>query len=59
MMNQVLGRRGWLNTIFDKVVEHQHLPRMSAYLDEVVMRGNRLTAFIHASRSAASSRSLA
>lgn len=57
MMNQVLGRRGWLNTIFDKVVENQHLPGMSAYLDEVVARGERLAAFIHASRSAVASRS--
>jgi hypothetical protein len=58
MMNQVLGRRGWLNTIFDKVVENQHLPRMSAYLDEVVLRGNRLAAFIHSTGSTVSSRSL-
>jgi hypothetical protein len=44
-MNQVLGKRGWLNMIFDQVVEDQRVPLMSKYLDRVVRRGNRLTAF--------------
>jgi hypothetical protein len=44
MLNQALGKRGWLNTIFDKVVENQHMPGMQTYLEQVVMRGNRLAA---------------
>jgi hypothetical protein len=44
MLNQALGKRGWLNTIFDNVVEIQRIPVMSTYLDEVVMRGTRLAA---------------
>ena len=45
MLNQALGKRAWLNTIFDKVVEDRRLPLMSAYLQEVVVRGDRLAAF--------------
>jgi hypothetical protein len=45
MLNQALGKRGWLNTIFDKVVEDQRLPLMATYLEQVVARGNRLAAF--------------
>lgn len=45
MLNQALGRRGWLNTIFDKVVEDQGIPLMSRCLQRVVVRGNRLAAF--------------
>jgi hypothetical protein len=44
IMNHTLGKRGWLNTIFDKVVEDQRTPLMSKYLDRVVVRGNRLAA---------------
>ena len=42
MMHQALGKRGWLNTVFDKVVEDQRIPLMSTYLEQVVVRGNRL-----------------
>lgn len=42
MLNQALGKRGWLNTVFDRVVEDQRVPVMSAYLEQVVVRGNRL-----------------
>ena len=45
MLHQALGKRGWLNTIFDKVVEHQRLPVMSTCLEQVVVRGNQLAAF--------------
>lgn len=45
IMNHTLGKRGWLNTIFDKVVEHQRTPVISKYLDRVVVRGNRLAAY--------------
>jgi hypothetical protein len=45
ILNQGLGKRGWLNTIFDNVVEDQRIPIMSRYLERVVMRGNRLAAF--------------
>ena len=45
MLHQSLGKRGWLNTIFDKVVQDQRIPLMSTYLDEVVVRGDRLAAF--------------
>ena len=45
MLNQALGKRGWLNTIFDKMVEDQRIPLMSTYLEQVVERGNRLAAF--------------
>jgi hypothetical protein len=45
ILNQGLGKRGWLNTIFDNVVEDQRIPLMSRYLERVVMRGNRLAAF--------------
>ena len=45
MLNQALGKRGWLNTIFDKVVEDQRLPPMSMCLEQVVERGNQLAAF--------------
>jgi hypothetical protein len=31
-----------LNTIFDKMVEDQHLPLMSTYLEQVVVRGSLL-----------------
>ena len=45
MLNQALGKRGWLNTIFDKVVQDQRIPLMSTYLEQVVVRGDRLAAF--------------
>jgi hypothetical protein len=45
MLHQALGKRGWLNTIFDKVVEDQDIPLMSTYLEQVLVRGNRLAAF--------------
>jgi hypothetical protein len=51
MLNQALGKRGWLNTIFDKVVEHQRIPLMSTYLEQVVVRGNRLAAFAERARA--------
>jgi hypothetical protein len=54
MLNQALGKRGWLNTIFDKVVEHQRIPRMSTYLEQVVVRGNRLAAFAERARTSGS-----
>jgi hypothetical protein len=44
MLNQAVGKRGWLNAIFDKVVEHRHIPGMQTYLEQVVLRGNRLLA---------------
>jgi hypothetical protein len=45
LMNHTLGKRGWLNRIFEYVVEDQRTPLMSKYLDRVVVRGNRLAAF--------------
>ncbi len=45
MLHQALGKRGWLNTIFDNVVEDQGIPLLSTYLEQVVVRGNRLAAF--------------
>jgi hypothetical protein len=54
MLNQALGKLGWLNTIFDKVVEDQNIPRMSRYLDRVVVRGNRLAAYADQMRASAS-----
>ena len=54
MLNQALGKRGWLNTIFDKVVEDQRIPRMAAYLEQVVVRGNRLAAFAERARASGS-----
>lgn len=54
MLNQALGKRGWLNTIFDKVVEHQRIPAMAAYLEQVVVRGNRLAAFAERARASGS-----
>jgi len=53
-MNQSLGRRGWLNMIFDKVVEDQRLPQMSKCLERVVARGNRLAAFAGRERASES-----
>jgi hypothetical protein len=44
MLHQALGKRGWLNTVFDKVVEHQRIPAMSTYLEQVVVRGDNLAA---------------
>ena len=61
MLHQALGKRGWLNTIFDKVVEDQRIRLMSTYLEQVVGCGNRVAAFAErarASASAASSSSL-
>jgi len=61
MLHQALGKRGWLNTIFDKVVVDQRLPLMSTYLEQVVARGNLLAAFaerVRASGPAVSSSSL-
>jgi len=60
MLNQALGKRGWLNTIFDKVVQDQRMSGMATYLEQVVVRGNRLAALpeqTRASGSADSSRS--
>jgi hypothetical protein len=54
IMNHTLGKRGWLNMIFDKVVEDQRTPLMSKYLDRVVVRGNRLTALADRTRAAPS-----
>ena len=51
MLNQALGKRGWLNTIFDKVVQDQRLPGMSTYLEQVVVRGNRLAALAERARA--------
>lgn len=45
MMNVALGKRGWLNTIFDKLVQDRHRPLMAAYLEQVVARGDWLAAF--------------
>jgi hypothetical protein len=54
MLHQALGKRGWLNTIFDKVVEDQRIPLMSTYLEQVVVRGNRLAAFAERARASGS-----
>jgi hypothetical protein len=54
ILNQALGKRGWLNTIFDKVVEDQRIPIMSKYLERVVVRGNRLAAFADRARASGS-----
>jgi len=54
MLNQALGKRGWLNTIFDKVVEDQRKPLMSTYLEQVVVRGNQLVAFAEQARASGS-----
>lgn len=56
MLNQALGKRGWLNTIFDKMVEDQRLPLMSAYLEQIVVRGNQLAAFAERARASEISR---
>jgi hypothetical protein len=50
MLHQALGKRGWLNTIFDKLVADQRLPLMSTYLEQVVARGNLLAAFADQAR---------
>jgi hypothetical protein len=50
MLHQALGKRGWLNTIFDKVVEDQRIPLMSTYLKQVAERGNRLVDFAERAR---------
>jgi hypothetical protein len=50
-LNLALGKRGWLNTIFDKVVEDQRLPLMSTCLERVVGRGNRLAGFVERARA--------
>ena len=50
IMNHTLGKRGWLNMIFDNVVEDQRTPLMSKYLDRVVVRGNRLAAYADRTR---------
>jgi hypothetical protein len=58
MLHRALGKLGWLNTIFDKMVADHRLPLMSAYLEQVVLRGNQLEVFaerVRASGSAASS----
>jgi hypothetical protein len=54
MLHQALGKRGWLNTIFDKMVEHQRLPLMAAYLEQVVARGDQLAAFAERARASGS-----
>jgi hypothetical protein len=51
ILNQALGKRGWLNTIFDKVVEDQRLPLITRCLDRVVWRGNRLATFAERARA--------
>jgi hypothetical protein len=43
-LHQALGKRGLLNAIFDKVVQDQRIPLMSTYLEQVVLRGNALSA---------------
>jgi hypothetical protein len=53
MLHQALGKRGWLNTIFDKIVQDQRIPHMSAYLEQVVERGNRLAASADRARRSA------
>jgi hypothetical protein len=53
-LSQALGKRGWLNTIFDKVVEDQRVPVMSTYLERVVGRGNALAAFADQARGSGS-----
>ena len=59
MLTQALGKRGWLNTIFDKLVEQRGMPGMSTYLEQVVLRGNRLAELQgRAPAGAASSNSL-
>jgi hypothetical protein len=54
IMNHTLGKRGWLNTIFDKVVVDQRTPVISKYLDRVVVRGNRLAAYAGQTRASES-----
>jgi hypothetical protein len=54
LVNHTLGKRGWLNTIFENVVEDQHTPLMSKYLDRVVVRGNRLAAYADRARASVS-----
>jgi hypothetical protein len=51
MLHNALGKRGWLNTIFDKMVEDQRLPLMATYLEQVVDRGNSLAAFAEQART--------
>ena len=61
MLHQALGKRGWLNTIFDTMVVDQRLPLMATYLEQVVGRGHLLAAFaeqVRASGPAVSSSSL-
>jgi hypothetical protein len=45
MLHQALGKRGWLNTIFDCVVARQQMPAMAAYLEQIIVCGDRLAAF--------------
>jgi hypothetical protein len=54
MLHQALGKRGWLNTIFDKVVEDQRVPLMSTYLEQIVLRGDRLAAFAERAQTSGS-----
>lgn len=58
MLNQALGKRGWLNIIFDKVVEDRPIPIMSSYLEQVAMRGKRLAAFADGAGPSLSGRGL-
>ena len=57
MLHQALGKRGWLNTIFDGVVAHQRIPAMAAYLEQIVVCGNRLAAFAEQARASGSASS--
>jgi hypothetical protein len=54
IMNHALGKRGWLNTVFENVVEDQRIPLMSKYLERIVGRGNRLAASAGRARASAS-----
>jgi hypothetical protein len=54
VLNQALGKRGWLNTIFDKVVEDQSMPFISRNLERVVVRGNLLADFAEGARASRS-----
>jgi hypothetical protein len=54
ILNQVLGKRGWLNTIFDKMVDDQHIPSISRSLERVVERGNLLADFASGTRASGS-----
>jgi hypothetical protein len=54
ILNQALGKRGWLNTIFDRVVEDQRIPFISRNLERVSVRGNLLADFAGGARASGS-----